>query len=948
MDKTTDINVDDRLDCFVNQGNERDGDLKKNISNNPEGKDENGCEAVNAEPNLSSKGTEVAVFAQEIEPGHLSAETSKINTTNRQEHITFLDPAGTRWNFPYAESKTWNGVKELIKLVYVDCFLPSRYGDLLDQGKEGRGQSFSIIKVSPEQSYVLSKHWESLVSPGWEFKIEFYGGLDVLEEIRRTKAEEHNSEEDSSKEDKSEKDNSEDVLENVEETKISKIVYVAKYLVPDRDGDMRYESEQQFKDKLPVAVNEGRNHKSVLEEHREVCCNNNDLSLPLENRVDLVGIPVLHIHSPILLNALKAVISFQSTPDIFEPKQWRLRSLTSNLGEGLFIYPFTDLYHYRQRLLEYREEVKESHDADYSRICREHIDILIEYLDDQPAIALKDVERMLGQATPTITFSTLWFLLKPGSDVYVVEDGQLNAYVIESSIGGLRWNSPESWATPYCVRVWNLNFDGQHLTRSVKEVIIPVFDGERDVKSLPVFPTEFHTDEDPQNPLRQQLIDRGKKFVNMMKSPAFREYSGPSRLQGIREFNRARVVIDHTAQPWKLDQVTNHNSKVYVPVTSVYDVDLGERTRMPKCPCKACDENEAHRQHGVQRRIFDNYDNIDVNMRDNLTEHQYMLCASHVYGFVLKDRVWDVLDVSRLEEPRIQKNIIDMLVMKPEGNKQMIKAICDIYGKSYTQTFSSDFIQGKGEGQILLLHGPPGTGKTLTAESVAEYTARPLLSITAADLGHEPETLERNLLRFFRDAKKWNAIVLLDEADIYLETRSAQDLQRNSIVSIFLRALDYFQGILFLTTNRVGSFDEAFMSRIHVQIGYDRLDEDSRQRIWDNHFKKLSRNHENHGHEIRCSYDAKEFVRKSKDLRALEWNGREIRNAFQTAVALACFQAKQEDGRIPELTDEHLRQVVNMSQNFKNYLQAVRGLDEDLAFAQRVRNDASRASGNPN
>lgn len=69
------------------------------------------------------------------------------------------------------------------------------------------------------------------------------------------------------------------------------------------------------------------------------------------------------------------------------------------------------------------------------------------------------------------------------------------------------------------------------------------------------------------------------------------------------------------------------------------------------------------------------------------------------------------------------------------------------------------------------------------SESVAEYTMRPLLSITAADLGHDPVALERNLLRFFRDANDWGAIVLLDEADVYLERRSSNDLRRNSIVS---------------------------------------------------------------------------------------------------------------------------------------------------------------------
>lgn len=177
---------------------------------------------------------------------------------------------------------------------------------------------------------------------------------------------------------------------------------------------------------------------------------------------------------------------------------------------------------------------------------------------------------------------------------------------------------------------------------------------------------------------------------------------------------------------------------------------------------------------------------------------------------------------------------------------------------------------------------------------MAEYIQRPLLSITAADLGHEPEVLEKNLLRFFRNASKWDAIVLLDEADVYLERRSANDLRRNSIVSgeqihsgtqdsssrlsVFLRALDYFQGILFLTTNRIGSFDEAFMSRIHLQIGYEPLDDPARVLIWNNSFKKLLSNHKQGGREINYSITAKEYVKNSKTLQKLKWNGREIRN----------------------------------------------------------------------
>ncbi|KGO42033.1 ATPase, AAA-type, core [Penicillium expansum] len=860
-----------------------------------------------------------------------SVSTAIPDNTKGQASIVFVDTFGTRWTFPYEESKTWDGTKKLVKAVFA-TYSTEWLADYLDEDDD-LGETFSITKTKPEQSNVLPNYWESLVSPGWEFKLEFT--FDVLSSIRRQKrlAEEEAAEQ----ADKEAKET--DVVEE-----LSKVSYVATYLAPDSDGDYQRRNTKRLNDKtIFTKVSDIQIPKSVIEEHREVYCSNKYATDPEDDMFDTISSPVLYIHSPILLNALNAIIDCQSRPDRIPRVEYRVEGIESDLGQGRLVYPFTDLHHYRERLLQYREEVGEVHDSEYTTTCQEHIDILVEYLNGLTTIGLENAELLWSNDVPKTTFTSLWLLLKPGTDVFVQEQGKLNAYVIESFSGGVQWGSPNARSRPYIVNVWNLNFDGQILSRSVKEVSISIFDGQREITSLPLFPIKFHVDEDPQNPLRQQLVDRGKRFVKMVKTPTFQEYSGPSRLQGNRTFKQTRVVVDHTSQPWRLNEIAEEKH-AHLPIAEVYNVELGQRTREPKCLCKTCQSNSL-RQHGIQRRIFDDYDNIDLSSVSTLTDHQYLLCWSHVYAYVLKDRVWDVLEVSNLTEPKIHKGIIDTLVMKPESNKQMIKAVCEIFGGTYKQAFSSDFIQGKGEGQILLLHGPPGTGKTLTAESVAEYTGRPLLNITAADLGHEPIPLEQNLLRFFRNARHWNAIVLLDEADVYLETRSAQDLRRNSIVSIFLRALDYFQGILFLTTNRVGSFDEAIMSRIHVQIGYDPLDEDSRRQIWDGYFKKLSKNHNNDGQEIRCSYDAKEFVRKSDDLRALRWNGREIRNAFQTAVALACFQAKQEGNPIPELTDDHLRQVVNMSHNFKSYVKAVRGKEEDYAYAAGVRNDTTRSSG---
>lgn len=60
----------------------------------------------------------------------------------------------------------------------------------------------------------------------------------------------------------------------------------------------------------------------------------------------------------------------------------------------------------------------------------------------------------------------------------------------------------------------------------------------------------------------------------------------------------------------------------------------------------------------------------------------------------------------------------------------------------------------------------------------------------------------------------WRAVLLIDEADVFLERRSPHDINGNAIVGVFLRVLEYCTGILFLTSNRVTTIDEAFRSRI--------------------------------------------------------------------------------------------------------------------------------------
>jgi hypothetical protein len=69
--------------------------------------------------------------------------------------------------------------------------------------------------------------------------------------------------------------------------------------------------------------------------------------------------------------------------------------------------------------------------------------------------------------------------------------------------------------------------------------------------------------------------------------------------------------------------------------------------------------------------------------------------------------------------------------------------------------------------------------------------------LTVADIGTDAPKIEEKLEIFFKVAKQWGALVLIDEADVYLEEREVQDLTRNSIVATFLRTMEYYQGVLY-------------------------------------------------------------------------------------------------------------------------------------------------------
>ena len=256
----------------------------------------------------------------------------------------------------------------------------------------------------------------------------------------------------------------------------------------------------------------------------------------------------------------------------------------------------------------------------------------------------------------------------------------------------------------------------------------------------------------------------------------------------------------------------------------------------------------------------------------SLTDDQLLLCSASLRGYSLRNKKWLQFSIDCVSGIKWNKSAFENLVL-PSDHKELILALTE----SQVQSKDSfdDGIQGKGKGLIMLLSGPPGVGKTLTAEAVAENVHAPLYMMSAGDLGLDSSDVESSLSNVLEMATKWDAVLLLDEADVFLEQRSTHDLERNKLVSIFLRMLEYYEGILFLTTNRVDNLDAAFQSRIHISMAYSELSVSSRRQVWSDFLS--GGGSKTHG-----------FSDGDLDILAeYKMNGREIKNVLKTARLLA-------------------------------------------------------------
>jgi len=355
--------------------------------------------------------------------------------------------------------------------------------------------------------------------------------------------------------------------------------------------------------------------------------------------------------------------------------------------------------------------------------------------------------------------------------------------------------------------------------------------------------------------VKKKLSEYGKLYVKCAKGATYLSYTGQL-----------------TRSSWWSNETFRADGRVMIDVHSFKRVDNDQFT------------SEMRSTHLSGVRDGDNA--VHKVVAYTPTENDLWRTFPCVYVFSFRAKRWGRMAIKGLSEIAWRSDSFDKLVLA-DDEKKLVRALVEHNDGSF-----SDLIEGKGGGCIFLLHGPPGQGKTLTAETIAELLKRPLYAISVGELGVTPDQLEERLRVILDVAKVWNAVILLDEADIYLEARDEHDITRNAMVGVFLRLLEYHHGVLFLTTNRVKNIDTAFYSRISVALHFTKKADDKREKIWNNLLDSAGI----------TGIDVAQLI-------PLDINGRQIKNAIRLSQTLAKSENKKVDTAV-------LRRVIGLMTAF--------------------------------
>lgn len=480
-----------------------------------------------------------------------------------------------------------------------------------------------------------------------------------------------------------------------------------------------------------------------------------------------------------------------------------------------------------------------------------HMQVYVKFIDET-VIPLFDQFSALSDNYPKVTFADLWYLFREGELLFSPVPKQRkrvsdNGYTTNNLT--LQGSYQNCWrvysiVTPQVpdeldvneddakkdddsdkvigsdddahedtktFRIWGycIDFDGESYGPVQRQFHITKFEGERDIKSLTVYPMRFVNDYKNLLKTQQESGELFKKYIERKHlyhsgwtltcsttgAPLDEIEKYPEHIDGqvIADFSEAYQTITS----WKPEF---HNPDISqageLGFKSCGEIDVRRYTSNKKIFSHICISLHRFDDIGIKRRNeFIRNDGFlaavrkgdDKEVIQNLNGDSLVIFPKRLVVFSLMQRKFVHVNISCLKVIE-QAQVFDSLSID-DRHKRMVRSLVQEHFRKKRQQHVGqevqyqDLIKGKGTGLVFLLHGVPGVGKTATAEAVALENRKPLFAITCGDLGFEPVSLEKNLGRIFRLANLWDCILLLDEADIFFTKRTPSDLQRNALVT---------------------------------------------------------------------------------------------------------------------------------------------------------------------
>ncbi|KAH9931582.1 uncharacterized protein B0H18DRAFT_1208889 [Fomitopsis serialis] len=589
----------------------------------------------------------------------------------------------------------------------------------------------------------------------------------------------------------------------------------------------------------------------------------------------------LTIKSPYLVAACKNVIGDVPT------MSWTVDPL--ELSTDLLIAFFSRFVAYRDEL-----ESKADRSSEEGNIL-DDLQLLIGYLREDHQNTISQIDNLLEHGE--ITYDLLYAILIPGTRLASTDSstGEPCALKLNSCARGpmfhvLSCTGVDVLDMPQPQVLFGDNVAGTpsqtaqaakppRFGKVQRPLNLARFEGVIKINMLPVYPMKYHSDEAG---LKEVLLARAHRWMTLngvhhvhYQGTAVSAANSPMGKTYIKyEVHRLLLNLDYSIDR-NIDKIDSrimidrgtfkhHNANYQIPQAQ----PLNDTAQQGFYPPPVAQTDTLHVMNAPEKH------------RVELSDDDLILASPVLYGFSLSDKLWLEFNVEKVRPIVWSDEPFTNLVL-PGNRRDLLRSLVEAHNSNLD---FDDFVHGKGQGLVINLFGP-----------LDEHLKRPLYMIGGGELGADANTVDTTLKRVFSIAASWSAIVLIDEADVFLEQRSLHDLTRNAMVAVFLRHVEYYRGILFLTTNRVKAFDPAFLSRIHVALRFQELSKEAKLQIWHAFLQKVKVD----------DLTADEL----DNLVSREVNGRQIKNATRTAISLARSRGEQ-------LGYKHLAETLDAMEEF--------------------------------